>query len=506
MSVTMAILDGYTVEPSGLGVPPYLSTYVRAAYSALRKADPSADVRYLTIDDVRWCRNGGAPSIAPPQSDPRTYSATVNRDRAIQILVDATVVVVVAGDKVPSVHLHAENATADELVQALAGVCGNRVLVGPLATYVLAEPAAYAGLFDAIHTHTVTSGNLLCGSTEPASYGCLRADLDSYEGLVAQLCWCPIVEIELYRGCTRRKFCSFCTEPVKAPLVDFRTVDDILNEVARLSAAGVRNFRLGQQACFFSYQNRDVDAVERLLAGVRALCPDLEVLHIDNADPLAVASPNGFRIARHVTTYCTEGNCAPMGVETFDPTVVERNLLTCTPEILVRAVEHINQVGACRGPGGLPAFLPGLNLIYGLPGETPATHLANLAWLQRIYDAGLLCHRTNVRQARAFPGTPLAKRWTTQSAPAVEHFLAWKADIDRIWDEPMKRKVYPLGLRLTGLHSFFVTELGTWYRRLGSYSIQVVEEGTAVPLYDTADVTVTGHAARFLYGERRVSS
>lgn len=78
MSATMAILDGYTVEPSGLGVPPYLSTYVRDAYSALRKSYPSADVRYLTIDDVRWCLNGHAPSIPPPQSDPRTYSATVN--------------------------------------------------------------------------------------------------------------------------------------------------------------------------------------------------------------------------------------------------------------------------------------------------------------------------------------------------------------------------------------------------------------------------------------------
>ena len=55
MPAIMAIMDGYTVEPSGLGVPPYLSTYVRDAYSALRKANPSADVRYLTIDDVRWC-------------------------------------------------------------------------------------------------------------------------------------------------------------------------------------------------------------------------------------------------------------------------------------------------------------------------------------------------------------------------------------------------------------------------------------------------------------------
>ncbi len=134
MSAMMAILDGYTVEPSGLGVPPYLSTYVRGAYSALRKAYPSADVRYLTIDDVRWCLNGGASPIAPPQSDPRTYSATVNRDLTIQVLRDATVVVVVAGDKVPSVHLHAENATTDELARALACVRGSRVLLGPLAT------------------------------------------------------------------------------------------------------------------------------------------------------------------------------------------------------------------------------------------------------------------------------------------------------------------------------------------------------------------------------------
>jgi radical SAM superfamily enzyme with C-terminal helix-hairpin-helix motif len=129
----------------------------------LRKAYPSADVRYLTIDDVRWCLNGGAPSIPPPQSDPRTYSATVNHDRAIQILANATVVVVVAGDKVPSVHLHAENATTGELSRlsrALACVRGSRVLLAPLATYALAEPAAYAGLFDAIHTHTITSGNL----------------------------------------------------------------------------------------------------------------------------------------------------------------------------------------------------------------------------------------------------------------------------------------------------------------------------------------------------------
>ncbi|MEV6036826.1 hypothetical protein AB0L65_37135 [Nonomuraea sp. NPDC052116] len=66
---TLLILDCYTVEPSGLGVPPYLSTYARAAYGALRTAQPRARVAYLTIDDVRWCLNGGQPHERPPLSD-----------------------------------------------------------------------------------------------------------------------------------------------------------------------------------------------------------------------------------------------------------------------------------------------------------------------------------------------------------------------------------------------------------------------------------------------------
>ena len=65
-----AILDCYTVEPSGLGVPPYLSTYARAAYGALATAFPQAKIHYLTIDDVRWCLNGGKPHMDPPLSDP----------------------------------------------------------------------------------------------------------------------------------------------------------------------------------------------------------------------------------------------------------------------------------------------------------------------------------------------------------------------------------------------------------------------------------------------------
>ena len=339
--------------------------------------------------------------------------------------------------------------------------------------------------------------------TGAAAYWEAASRSGSFRDLTEQLRWTPIAEIELYRGCTRRRFSrSFCNEPVKAPSVDHRAVDDVLEEIRQLTDAGVRNFRFGQQTCFFSYQHRDTGAIERLLTGAWEICPEMEVLHIDNADPLAVASPAGRRISELVARYCTEGNCAPMGVETFDPRVVERNALTCTPEVVMRAIENVNDAGAERGPGGLPLLLPGLNLIYGLPGETHRTHLANLTWLARIFDQGLLCHRTNVRQARIYPGTGLAAMSRDDPAPSVEHFATWKADIDQMWDAPMKRRVYPQGLRIPGLHSFFVTVTGTWFRRLGSYSIQIVEPDTASPLSQRAALTVTGHAPRYLTGKR----
>ena len=505
MGQIAAIVDCYTVEPSGLGVPPYLSPYARTAFTALKRAYPGADVRYLTIDDVRWCVNGGRPYVPAPLSDQLTYSATVNRDDVPKILAEAEVLVVIAGDAVPSVHLQARNGSPDEIVQTLGLSRGRRVLLGPLATQVLADRHVLPCGFDAVHTHTVTSGDLLAGSRSAAPYERLAADRGGYADLIGQLRWQPVAEIELYRGCTRRRFCSFCNEPVKSPLVMFRDPSDVLAEIGELYAAGVRNFRLGQQTCFFSYLNRDAEAIERLLAGIREQCPDLKVLHIDNADPLAVASRGGMRIAELVARFCTEGNCAPMGIESFDRAVIEANELTCTPEILLRAVANINEAGAHAGPNGLPMLLPGLNLVYGLPAETHRTHYENLSWLVHILDTGHLCHRINVRQAHTYPGTRLSVQQAearTTAPPSAEHFATWKADISYVFDKPMKQRVYPAGMVIPGLHSFFVSTRGTWYRRLGSYSIQIVEPGTARVLFQETDLVVTAHEPRYIYGAR----
>ena len=45
------ILDGYTDEPAGLGVPPYIGMYPRYAAGVLYKF--KHDVYYITIDKLR---------------------------------------------------------------------------------------------------------------------------------------------------------------------------------------------------------------------------------------------------------------------------------------------------------------------------------------------------------------------------------------------------------------------------------------------------------------------
>ena len=48
--MNITIVDCYTDEPAGLGVPPFIGTYPRYLYGYYSKEN---DVSYLTIDDLR---------------------------------------------------------------------------------------------------------------------------------------------------------------------------------------------------------------------------------------------------------------------------------------------------------------------------------------------------------------------------------------------------------------------------------------------------------------------
>ena len=104
MSATAFILDGYVDEPACLGVPPYISPYIRTVAGAL--IAHGYTVRYLTIDQLR--------------KDPMR-TAELNR---------AALLVMIAGVTVPGKYLGGTPATLTEIQQVGHMVRGPKKLIG----------------------------------------------------------------------------------------------------------------------------------------------------------------------------------------------------------------------------------------------------------------------------------------------------------------------------------------------------------------------------------------
>jgi radical SAM superfamily enzyme with C-terminal helix-hairpin-helix motif len=444
------IVDGYIDEPACLGVPPYLSPQVRAAVGAARAA--RAEVTYLTIDHVRK----GTPL---PRTD---------------------VSLVMAGSAVPGKYLRAMPASGREVERLAQGLSGIKVLGGPAALEsrlwedkfeVLAKRDPAAALNDVLsgrepsdRWRTMDEWNawLLAGADA------VLAHPDFPQPLVA--------EIETYRGCVRYRSggCSFCVEPLKGRPA-FRDEEDIIAECRKLHELGVRNFRLGAQTCIVSYKadlaqgdppRPNPAAVERLFGGIASL--GVDVLHVDNANPAVIATyPDESRqVLETLVEHCTSGNVLALGMESADPAVVEANNLNSTPEQVMDAIALINEIGGEVGPTGLPALLPGLNLIIGLEGETPATLDMNRAFLREVLERGYLLRRINVRQV-----IPVRREFT----PTVSHaeFMRFKEMVREEIDRPLLQRLVPRGRVLRRVFTELLDGNTTFGRQIGSYPLLV---------------------------------
>ena len=104
MSAEAFILDGYVDEPACLGVPPYISPYIRTVAGAL--IGHRFTVHYLTIDQLR--------------KDPRI----------INLMDRANLLVMIAGVTVPGKYLGGTPATLNEIQQVGHILRGPRTLLG----------------------------------------------------------------------------------------------------------------------------------------------------------------------------------------------------------------------------------------------------------------------------------------------------------------------------------------------------------------------------------------
>ncbi|WNY26762.1 radical SAM protein [Methanolapillus ohkumae] len=552
--MNVIILDGYVDEPACFGVPPYISPYPRYVAGALLECGFSADnILYLTIDQVRATGKSWTQAIKT-----------------------ADVFIVISGMTVPGKYLTGTPIT-DEEIRALFRLAGGiKILGGPIrlgysqeggkiATaadlflpkdVLLAQKDIESFVFDYFQNTNGAPQNPSNQppSSQPPANQNSNLIVHRYRKTPEIARWSKngafvvgqhpnfpdiICEIETYRGCGRKKHCSFCTESFYGR-PDFRDEEDIAAEVRALYENQARHFRIGRQPDLFAYKGIDAGfpflkpnpaAIENLYRGIREAAPDLKTLHMDNGNPVTIAAfPNeAAEILRTIIRYHTPGDVIAMGLESADPAVISANDLKASPEQVMDAIRLVNKIGAARGENGMPEILPGLNFVHGLLGETKKTFQLNADFLKQVYDEGLMLRRINIRQVMAFPKTPifeklnagsshpqnqkadlsqkyvLDKKSNSKHMQKNDYFQNYKEKIRKEIDLPMLRRVVPAGTVLKDVFaeihettSASKSEI-TFGRQFGTYPL-LIGIPEKLELGRFYDIVITGHGYRSVSG------
>ncbi|MBI5388764.1 radical SAM protein [Candidatus Woesearchaeota archaeon] len=484
--MTTTILDCYTDEASGLGVPPYLGTYPRYIAGSLDETP-----HYLTIDDLRLAfKRGGIVKVprVSEKTDIGTYNLTVNSPKVQQILEETDILIIILGVHVPGKYLTAYPGTLHEIIPLLRGLRCKKILTGP----AVMGTQMFGGKF--YEKEDLSMFDKVDYQLFNVPYEKVKGYAPKGAAILKQIPDHRMIEIETGKGCDIGK-CSFCTEPLKSRVL-FRDMEDVLLEIKTFYDLGARFFRLGKQTCFYTYPR-----VIELLKEIRRQCPGIKVLHIDNVNPVKVVRDKDHEITKAIVECCTAGNIAAHGVESFDKVVVKENTLNTIPEIAYKAVQIINKYGSVRGDNGMPAFLPGINIIFGLRGETKKTHEENMKWLKKMYDDSLMLRRINIRQVAIFEGTSLhaegGDKWLKKNR---RWYWKWRNDIRQNIDFPMLQRVVPKGTVMKECYAEMYDGNTTFCRQFGTYPLIVGVKGR-LELKKFYGLEISGHMLRSITGK-----
>jgi radical SAM superfamily enzyme with C-terminal helix-hairpin-helix motif len=151
----------------------------------------------------------------------------------------------------------------------------------------------------------------------------------------------------------------------------------------------------------------------------------------------SVVDNHGKDFVKLIVKYCTDGNVAPFGIESFDDEVRSKTHIYGKADKIIKAIETINEFGADVGPNGFPKFLPGVNLMHGLPGQTLETHSINMSYLNKIYEQGLQTHRLFYRYM-----TPAEGVIVNNADKNLMYYNTCKKEIMDNFVMPMQQRVY----------------------------------------------------------------
>jgi len=301
-----------------------------------------------------------------------------------------------------------------------------------------------------------------------------------------------MIELESARGCLRNPGCSFCLEPQKSK-PGFRKAKDIIDEAKALKDKGAEHYRIGKQADFYA-----IPDIQTLLEGLSALKP--KTLHIDNVDPISVLSDKGKKTTELIVKYCTAGNVAAFGAESFDENVIKANNLNSSSNQTLEAIKIINKAGGFIGGNGSMQYLPGINIILGLIGETRQTLEKNLEFLRNIREKGLLLRRINIRQVDIFPKTAIYSHGLKTLKKNKRHYFSFIRKVREEIDFELLRQTFPAGQVMKDVFMEIHDGNHTFGRQFGSYPIIVGIE-KRIELNRLYDIRIKKHMLRSLTGE-----
>jgi len=488
--MNIILLDGYVDEPSCLGVPPFISPYVRYMAGSIKDSDN--DFTYLTIDEYR-------------KNSPKK-----------KVLQKGGLLIIIGGAIVPGKYLRGTPASISEIKNIAEDFKGTKILGGPIARYGFSGDRKIGKLKDVFDfmpkkdpdafvydlLHDKIENDRWRSKKEWALWAVKGSSVISQH---PDFPFPLICEIESYRGCVRyfTGGCSFCIEPIFGEPVS-KTPKDVVEEVRALHDVGAVNFRLGAQSCIFSYQTEELgkseapkpnpEVIEKLLVGIRNTAPKLEVLHTDNANPAVIAQheEEAKKILKSLVKYCTSGNVLALGMESADPKVIKANNLNATPKQVKKAIELINHYGAKRGGNGMPRLLPGINFLGGLKGETKETFDHNFRFLKEILDSGLFLRRINIRQV-----APTRQKFDVKAYHS--QFLKFKKKVKEEIDNKMLRMIVPPKTVLRRVLIEKIKGNVSFGRQVGTYPLLV---GVPYQLENKSiiDIIITDYGYRSVTG------
>ncbi len=471
--VDILVVDGYVDEPGLLGVPPYLSPEPRMLVGVARELDLTWE--YITADEYR--KNG------VPLGD---------------------IILVHGGVTVPGKYLGGTPLSVEE-AEDLAQEPGETYLGGPLARYEDVEGYDHYAKKDlAAYFYDSLFGKGEDRWAEPEE---MEDWLKFGHKVVERHPLYPdplLLEMTASHGCPRyfTGGCSFCSEPAYGR-PRFREQEDIIEEFELLYEKGIRYFRLGGQSCTVSYKAEGIgekevpvpqpDEIEELFNGIKERCPEIRVLHVDNANPAVISEyPKKSRdVIETLVNYTTSGNVLALGMETADEEVIKKNNLNSTPDQVKDAVSIINDVGRERGENGMPELLPGLNFLGGLKGETRETYDKNYRFLEELLNEDILLRRINIRQVLSHTGE-FELRYKNE-------FKQFKRKVRENIDNPMLKRILPSGTVLKDVYMEKIDGKVTFGRQIGTYPLLVGVE-YELNLHEYYDIMITEHGYRSVTG------